>query len=70
MARISLFINRLQYLDQNWTQNAFNSGTEPNPNFHAGFQIVFWLVIAAIVGYIIREIITHLGSKGESKPAA
>lgn len=60
MARISLFINHLQYLDKNWREAAFDSS---NANYSAGFQIVFWLVILMILVYIIREIIVHLGHK-------
>jgi hypothetical protein len=60
MARISLFINRLQYLDKNWREAAFDSS---NANYGAGFQIVFWLVILMIFVYIIREINVHLGHK-------
>lgn len=60
MARISLFINRIQFLDQSWIGNAFDSS---NTNYHAGFQITFWLMTLLIVGYIIREIGLHLKSK-------
>ena len=60
MARISLFINRIQYMDNYWVQTAFDTSNE---NFHAGYQIVFWLLVAVIIGYIIREIVLHLRSK-------
>ncbi|MEE8576022.1 MAG: hypothetical protein V3T31_02095 [candidate division Zixibacteria bacterium] len=63
MARISLLINRIQYLDQNWMQNAFNTDNE---NYSAKFQIVFWLVIVLIVGYVVREVLLHLKTRPES----
>jgi len=56
MARISLLINRIQFLDKNWIQNAFDS---TNSNYHAGFQIAFWVVILIVVGYTVSEIVRH-----------
>ena len=67
MARISLFINRLQYLDQQWIQTAFNNQPTPNDNYGAGFQVVFWIVVALIVAYIVREIVMHLTGKAREE---
>ncbi len=66
MARISLFINRLQFLG-GWGQEAFNaSGTAPNENFTPWFQVFFWLLVALVVGYTIWEIVSHIKSKSVS----
>jgi hypothetical protein len=65
MARISLFINRVQFLDQNWIQNAFNT---TNEHYHSGFQIFFWLLTLLVVGYAVMEIVTHL--KNKNAPSA
>ena len=62
MARISLFINRIQYMDNYWVQTAFDTS---NPNFHAGFQILFWLLVAVLILYIVREIMAHLKTKAQ-----
>jgi len=60
MARISLFINRLQFIDQNWIQAALDTSNE---NYHAGFLIVFWAVVLFILGYIVWEIVSHVKNK-------
>lgn len=65
MARISLFINRIQFLDNDWGQNSFDTSNE---HFHAGFQIVFWLVILIFVAYIVNEIRKHLAKKNSPPP--
>ena len=52
MARISLFINRLQFLKQNWIRNAFDSANENYPTF----QLIFWFVAALILIWIIVEL--------------
>lgn len=62
MARISLFINRLQFLDQNWIQNALDSSNE---HYHWGFMAAFLALIVLVVGYIVYELVTHLGKRGE-----
>ena len=67
MARISLFINRLQYLDQNWTQTAFDS---TNPNYTSAYWMVYIFVILLIFGYIVREIFSHITRKAAAPPAA
>ena len=67
MARISLFVQRIQYLDQQWIQNAFNTG---NPNYHAGFQVVFWLVVLVVLGYTVLEIVRHLGRRSAPSDTA
>lgn len=60
MARISLFVNRIQFLDQDWIQNATNSAIEPNPHYHSGYWIIFVLVLLIVVGYTALEIVRHL----------
>jgi len=52
MARISLFINRVQDVGD-WSEAAWDS---TNSNYGAGFQIVFWLMVAIVIGYIINEL--------------
>lgn len=60
MARISLFVNRIQFVDQSWIQNAFD---KTNENYHFGFQAVFWLMVILFIGYVINEIVGHLKSR-------
>ncbi len=60
MARISLFINRLQFLDINWYQNAMDTS---NANHHAGFLIFFWLLVLLVLGYAVKEFIDFRKSK-------
>ncbi|MEA2030317.1 MAG: hypothetical protein U9N55_01815 [candidate division Zixibacteria bacterium] len=62
MARISLFINRIQDVGV-WGEAAWDS---TNPNYGAGFQIVFWLMIAFVVGYIINELRLFARSKSKA----
>lgn len=57
MARVSLFINRMQDL-RDWGVAAFDAAVEPNANYHSGFQTVFWLFVAAVVAYILYELVT------------
>lgn len=52
MARISLFINRLQFLKQNWIINAFDSA---NKNY-VTFQFIFWLIAGLILAWIIVDV--------------
>jgi len=54
MARISLFVQRVQFLDQNWIQNASDS---------LGNLIVFWLLILLMLGYIVRELVVFMKSR-------
>lgn len=54
MNRISLFINRLQFLGKTWLKASFDSA---NPNYHSGFLVLFWLIIAAIIAYIGFEVV-------------
>jgi len=60
MARISLFINRMQFLDQQWIQSAHDT---TNPNYHWGYPLLFYLLILVVVVYIVREIVVHAGKK-------
>jgi len=65
MARISLFIQRVQYLDLNWIRNGLNTTATPNPQYSGWFQVVFYAMLALIVGYIVYEIVTHVKKRGE-----
>lgn len=65
MARISLFINRIQAFDNEFATPAFDSS---NPNYHAGFQLVFWLVMLVLVGYTVTEIVRYV--KRKDRPEA
>lgn len=56
MARISLFIDRVQFLHKGWLHQAFDNS---NPNYNSGYQVAFWVVAAMILAYVIREIIVH-----------
>jgi hypothetical protein len=60
MARISLFINRIQSMDNDFVQLAFDSS---NPNWHVGFQLVFWLIVLSLLAYTISEIVRYLRHK-------
>jgi hypothetical protein len=57
MARISLFIDRVQFLQKTWIYNAFDSSAA---GYHSGYQIAFFAVVLAIAAYIVREIWVHL----------
>ncbi len=57
MARISLFINRIQFLDKSWIQTAFNA---ENAHYNGGFKIVFALVVLIVLAYIVLELLKHL----------
>jgi hypothetical protein len=61
MARISLFINRIQDFDD-WRAAAFNTA---NPNYSAVFQLLFWLLALVVIGYIAYEITKHVKGGGE-----
>ncbi len=61
MARISLFINRIQDVND-WGRVAWNVA-DPNPNYHPAFQIMFWLLVVVVVAYAINEIRRHLQSQ-------
>ena len=67
MARISLFINRIQFMDQQWVQNAFNTANE---NHHWGYPVVFSLLTLLVLGYIVRELIVYFGSEKGSDATA
>ncbi len=56
MARISLLINRIQFLDNEWISNAFDSSNE---HYTVMYPILFWLVILGLVAYIVYEIIAY-----------
>jgi len=56
MARISLFINRIQDTFD-WGERAFD---QSNANYNVGFPIVFWALIVFVVGYAVFELVTFL----------
>lgn len=57
MARISLFIDRVQFLQKTWIYNAFDSSAA---GYHSGYLVAFFAVVLAIAAYIAREIWVHL----------
>lgn len=67
MARISLFINRIQDFD-GWREAAFDAS---NPNYSVWFQVLFWLLALMVIGYIVFELVKHArgGSEQPGTPA-
>ncbi|MFQ5500163.1 MAG: hypothetical protein ACE5FH_10885 [Candidatus Zixiibacteriota bacterium] len=65
MARISLFINRIQDVND-WGVVAFNAGDTPNENYSAMFGVFFWLLVLVVAAYTIREILIHVRARGAS----
>jgi len=63
MARISLFINRMQFMDQQWIQAALDLGDTPNANYHWGFPLFFYVLILVVVAYTFIEIVRHVRRK-------
>jgi len=59
MARISLFINRIQDT-ADWGKTAFDAAETANPNYHSGFQVVFWALVVFVIGYVVWEIMKTL----------
>ncbi len=59
MARISLFINRLQDTFA-WGHQSFDTSNE---HYSIFFPIVFWGLVLFVTGYIAYEIVTHLRKK-------
>jgi hypothetical protein len=59
MARISLFIQRIQDLD-GWRSAAFDTS---NTNYNAWFQVVFWLMALLVLGYIVYEFVSFIRRK-------
>ena len=57
MARVSLFINRMQFLDQRWIKSAM---AESAP---AWYLWVILLVATVVVVYVVHELIGHLKRK-------
>jgi len=66
MARISLFINRIQDVDA-WGVVAFNKNLPPNPNWTSWYEIVFWIMVALVVGYVINEFRLFMASRGKTQ---
>ena len=67
MARISLFINRVQDVD-GWREVAWNAGETPIAGYSVWYQIVFWVLLAVVAAYALNEIRLHLKSRGEVPP--
>lgn len=63
MARISLFIDRIQYLDIRWGQAAFDATDIANENYHAGFQAMFWAVWLIFLVYAVFEFKKYMNNK-------
>ncbi|MDD3733069.1 MAG: hypothetical protein PHU88_11915 [candidate division Zixibacteria bacterium] len=59
MARISLFIQRIQFMHEDWAVVAFE---ETNPNY-GWFQFFFWLVGFIIIAYIARELYVYIKNR-------
>ncbi len=53
MARISLFINRIQGLNE-WKVAAFDA---TNPNHTGWFTVIFWLLVLGVAAYAVVEIV-------------
>ncbi len=62
MARISLFINRLQFLRRSWMDVAFNTS---NANY-GSFQLIFWVMIGLVLAYIVYEIAKKMMHRSEA----
>jgi len=67
MARISLLINRIQFLDKNWKRNSFDFANE---NFSPLYQVIFWLIILIFVSYAVSEFMKYLKKKNTPAAAA
>ena len=68
MARISLFIQRIQFLDQGWAQHALNTTDTSNPNHGWEYTTLFWVIVLGTIAYVTVEIIKHIKSKEEPTP--
>ncbi|HPC11300.1 MAG TPA: hypothetical protein PK112_04285, partial [candidate division Zixibacteria bacterium] len=64
MARISLFINRVQDVDS-WRKVGWNAGETPIEGYSAWYQLVGWLLVAVVVAYIVNEIRLYLKSRNQ-----
>lgn len=62
MARVSLFINRIQDVSD-WGVVGFNAAETANPEYTGYFQLVFWLLVLGALIYVVKELVTHLSSK-------
>jgi hypothetical protein len=56
MARISLFINRIQDL-HDWGVASFDT---TNPHYSGWFPVIFWLLALGIVAYVVVELVKFL----------
>jgi hypothetical protein len=61
MARVSLFINRMQFLDQRWIQSAT---AESAPSWYG---LLILLVVAVALTYIAWEIVAFLRKKNKAQ---
>ncbi len=59
MARISLFINRLQFLRRSWIQVAFDETQKE----HKTLVLIFWIMTALVVLWILWEIVRKFTRK-------
>jgi hypothetical protein len=57
MARVSLFINRMQFLDQRWIKSAIA------PSAPWWYELVLYLVAAVVVAYAVWELAAFLRRK-------
>jgi len=64
MARVSLFINRMQFLDQQWIKGAHDAA---NPNYHWGYPVAFYVVVLGMLLYVFYELAAHLSAKKKAK---
>ena len=64
MARISLFINRMQDIGD-WWRIGNNQELTSNPNWNSDFLIFFYLLVLLVVGYVGKEIVSHLSSRNK-----
>jgi hypothetical protein len=68
MARVSLFINRMQFLDNSWIAPAFDT---TNAAYNWFFPTLFWFIILGILVYIVKEFMQFMKRRaaGETGPA-
>lgn len=64
MARISLFINRIQFLENNWWRNGFGDGAS------SSFMLVGSLALVPFVVYALIEITRSIRSKRSDLPTS
>lgn len=65
MARISLFINRIQDVGD-WSLVGLGATVAANPNYSGWYQLVFWGMVLLVVGYAAKEIMAHRSRRSET----